>query len=93
MEEFKKILCIDFDGGLNCYNDKFTDELPPAKEGTVELLEELSLNYEIYVLSTRNPDKIKEWLIKNNMAKYVKEITDKKIPAYAYLDGNGIKLL
>ncbi len=81
MKKHKKRLCIDFDRVLSCH----------GKNGADEFLKELSLSYEIYILAPRCPDTIEKWLEENNLAKYVKNVVDKKIPACAYIDDSGIK--
>ncbi len=76
----KKRLCIDFDKILICH----------AGGGADEFLNELYLNYEIYILAPRSPDLVKKWLAQNNLAKYVKDVTYKKLPNCAYIDDSGI---
>ncbi len=80
MKKHKKQLCIDFDRILNCHADK----------GASEFLNELYLNYEIYILAPKSPDLVKKWLAQNNLAKYVKDVTGKKLQGCAYIDDSGI---
>jgi len=87
-----KNLCIDFDGVLNTYTGwQGNDELYSLKDGAKEFLQELAMSYRIYIFSTRNPFHIEKWLEKYDLKKYVFKITDKKEPAYAYIDDRGIK--
>jgi len=87
-----KNLCVDFDGVLNTYTGwQGNDELYSPKDGVKEFLQELAANYKICIFSTRNQTLIENWLEKYDLKKYVFKITDKKEPAYAYIDDRGIK--
>ena len=76
-------LCIDFDGVLNTYN---------GYKGENELYEpRLSNLYTIIIFTTRNRDKVLEWLQKYELDLYVYDVTDIKIPAIAYIDDRALK--
>ena len=75
----KKIILIDLDGVLNTYTGKFDKDLiPPIKEGAKEFLENLSKDYIIKIFSTRNKLLTAKWLIKNNIDKFIEDITNTK---------------
>ena len=93
MKDFytKKIL-IDLDGVLNEYGKEKYDEnyIPEIKEGAVEFLEKLSIDAELYLFTSRNIMLSTKWLIKNNIDKYFKDVTNIKIPSYLYIDDRTI---
>ena len=87
----KKIL-IDLDGVLNEYNGKNFDEnhIPDIKQGANEFLNELAKSSELYLFTTRNLMLATKWLIKNNIDKYFKDVTNIKIPSFLYIDDRTI---
>ncbi len=86
----KRRLLVDFDGVLNNYTGWNNGILPNAKEGALEFLDELNTYYDIYIFTVRKPNSVKVWLKKYGFEKYIKEVTNKKIPAYAYIYDRGI---
>lgn len=87
----KKIL-IDLDGVLNEYGKEKFDEnnIPEIKIGAKEFLEELSKFAELYLFTTRNLLLATKWLIKYDLDKYFKDVTNIKIPSYLYVDDRTI---
>ena len=83
----KKIL-IDLDGVLNEYGkEKFDkNKIPEIKIGAKEFLEELNKQAELYLFTTRNLMLATKWLIKNDLDKYFKDVTNIKIPSFLYID-------
>jgi len=61
------------------------------KEGAFEFVKELALNYELWVFTTRNRESVLKWLSDYGFEKYIKDVTDKKEPAYVYIDDRGIR--
>ena len=89
---FKKKILIDLDGVLNEYGKKNYDEnyIPEMKKGTAEFLEKLSKFAELYLFTSRNLMLSTKWLIKNNIDKYFKDVTNTKIPSFLYIDDRTI---
>ncbi|MCQ2789606.1 MAG: hypothetical protein MJ229_04415 [bacterium] len=87
----KKIM-IDLDGVLNEYGNNEFDEnfIPEIKQGAYEFLEELSKNFELYLFTTRNLILSVKWLIRNDLDKFFKDVTNIKIPSYLYIDDRTI---
>ena len=85
-------LCIDFDGVLNTYKGyKGENELYEPRQGAKEFLDRLSEVYTIIIFTTRNRDKVLEWLKQYELDQYVHDVTDIKIPAIAYIDDRALK--
>ena len=88
----KKTIFIDFDGVLNTYNcwqgdNELFEPMPYAKE----FLKKLSESYVVYIFTTRNREKVYKWLIKYFFDDYICDVTNKKEPAYLYIDDRALK--
>jgi len=95
-------ILIDLDGVLNEYGKEKFDEnyIPEIKNGAKEFIQELSEFSELYLFTSRNLLLASKWLIKNEIDKYFKDVTNIKIPSFLYIDdrvicfkGNYIKTL
>ena len=85
-------ICVDFDGVLNTYKGwKGNDELYEPRIGAKEFLEELSVQYYVVILTTRNVEKVWEWLREYGLDFLVDEVTDIKVGAVAYIDDRALK--
>lgn len=85
-------ICVDFDGVLNNYEGwKGEDELYTPREDAYYFLGMLSQKYKVIIHTTRNSEKVKEWLKKYRMDKFVSDITSNKVPAMIYIDDRGLK--
>ena len=83
----KRVILIDLDGVLNEYTGKFEKELiPDMKIGADLFLEKLAQEFEIKIFTTRNKLLTAKWLIRNNLDKYVEDITNTKDLAWLYVD-------
>jgi len=88
----KKKIFIDFDGVLNTYNGwKGNEELFEPLADTKEFLEKLSKTYEIYIFTTREKGNVCKWLIRYHLEVYIADVTNKKEPAYVYIDDRALK--
>ena len=87
----RKIL-IDLDGVLNQYgNDNFDENyIPDLKLGAKEFVKSLSIDFELYLFTSRNLLLASKWLIKNDLDKYFKDVTNIKIPSFLYIDDRTI---
>lgn len=83
----KKTILVDLDGVLNQYNGRFEElQIPDIKEGAREFVENLSQNFIVKIFTTRNKILATKWLIKNNLDKYITDITDIKEPSHLHID-------
>lgn len=87
----KKDICIDFDGVLNNYKGWAGEEnIAEIKTGCPEFLMQLSEIYNIHIFTVRNVSFVEEWLNKYKISKYIKSVTNKKIPAVLYIDDRAL---
>ncbi len=83
----KKIILIDLDGVLNNYNGVYEDNyIPEIKDGAKEFLASLAENFELKIFSSRPALLVNIWLKTNKIASYISGITDRKEPAFLYID-------
>lgn len=76
-----KTLLIDLDGVLNTYCGNYKENLiTQPREGVKEFLEKLSKDYKIELFTARNTKVAVEWLIKNQLDKYITNVTNVKNP-------------
>lgn len=84
---FKKTILIDLDGVLNTYTGDFDEHfIPPIKEGALEFIKKLSVNYNIKIFTTRNNLLSAEWVINNGLKDFVNDVTNIKEPSYLIID-------
>ncbi len=83
----KKTILIDLDGVLNQYNGVFNENIiPDIKEGAEDFIKNLNKDYNIKIFTTRNKFQTFKWLEKNNLKKYIQDVTNIKEPAYLHID-------
>jgi hypothetical protein len=83
----KKTILIDLDGVLNQYNGNFNPDLiPEIKDGAKDFLKILHQDFNIKILTTRDISKTIEWLIQNDIEKYISGVTNTKEPAFLQID-------
>lgn len=88
----KPNVAIDFDGVLNTYTGwKGVDELFEPREGAARFLDLLTDTHRVVIFSTRDSEKIWEWLKKHDMDRFVAWVTNEKIPASAYVDDRAVR--
>ena len=90
---YKRTIMIDLDGVLDNYSKYDESTIPEIKTGAKEFVEKLYLSgkYDLVLFTTRSPKMALEWLIKNKMDMYFKDVTNVKTPAYIYLDDRAIQ--
>ena len=90
--EDKPILCVDLDGVLNAFDGwKGADFFHPPRPGAREFLEELNAKgYRVVVFTVRWGPHVESWLAQYGLSEYVSMVTDKKPPAFAYIDDRAI---
>lgn len=87
-----KAVAVDFDGVLNTYNGwKGEDALFQPREGAIEFLRQLWAEYDIVIHTTRDPQRVWEWLETYWMNHLVHLVTNVKPPAVAYVDDRAVR--
>src|SRR5574344_142098 len=82
-----KTILIDLDGVLNEYDGNFDEKfIPFIKPGAKEFIKNLSLNYKVKIFKTRNKLLVSKWLIKNELDKYISDITNIKELSWVFID-------
>ena len=89
---FRKKILIDLDGVLNEYGKEKFDEnfIPEIKIGAKEFIQNVSEFAELYLFTSRNLILATKWLIKYDLDKYFKDVTNVKIPSFLYIDDRTI---
>ncbi|MCW5979477.1 MAG: hypothetical protein KIT09_15475 [Bryobacteraceae bacterium] len=88
----QRVVCVDLDGVLNLYDGwKGAEYFHPPRPGALEFLKALrEQNYEIVVFTVRWAPHVWDWIREHGLEPYVDEVTDKKPPAWAYIDDRAI---
>ena len=87
MKSFKKKILIDLDGVLNTYNGNYDENyIPEIREGAFEFIQELSLNYELILFTSRDKMLATSWIQKNGLTEFFKKVTNYKEPCFLIID-------
>lgn len=85
----KKTICVDFDGVLNEYDGYEEGDLGEPLTGSKEFIKELRRKYKVVILTSRSKEQVIDWLNNNDFPSM--EVTNRKIPAVAYIDDRAIR--
>lgn len=85
----KKTICVDFDGVLNEYNGYEEGNLGEPLSASKEFIRQLRKKYKVVILTSRPKEQVIDWLNNNGFPSM--EVTDRKIPAVAYIDDRAIQ--
>lgn len=85
----KKTICVDFDGVLNEYNGYEEGNLGEPLSASKEFIRQLRKKYKVVILTSRPKEQVIDWLNNNSFPSM--EVTDRKIPAVAYIDDRAIQ--
>ena len=103
----KKNIAIDFDGVIHNSSKGWHDGTcygSPIKEA-INSIKKLSKKYNIIIFTAKCKNDrplingktgyqlVKEWLVKNNLIDYIKEITSEKPRALIYIDDNAYRFM
>lgn len=85
-------VCIDLNGVLDTYRGwQGAVTWHPPREGADAFLRELrERGYEVVVLTTRAPRDAGDWLRRAGLWRHVDSVTDRKLPALAYVDDRAL---
>lgn len=86
-------MAVDFDGVLNTYVGWAGEGVlyEPA-DGAWEFLYALASHYRVVIFTTRDADRVWQWLRLHRMADYVADVTNgPKPPAVAYVDDRAVR--
>lgn len=90
-----KTLAIDFDGVIHRYSRGWQghDNAYDCQMEDVEWAFKrfIAHGYELVIVSSRPKEVIEEWLVKHRLAKYIKEVSNYKVPARYYIDDHAYK--
>lgn len=85
----KKTICVDFDGVLNEYNGYEEGNLGYPLSASKEFIRQLRKKYKVVILTSRPKEQVIDWLNNNGFPSM--EVTNRKIPAVAYIDDRAIQ--
>lgn len=85
----KKTICVDFDGVLNEYNGYEEGDLGEPLSASKEFIRQLRKKYKVVILTSRPKEQVIDWLNDNGFPSM--EVTNRKIPAVAYIDDRAIQ--
>lgn len=85
----KKTICVDFDGVLNEYDGYEEGDLGEPLTGSKEFIKELRKKYKVVILTSRQKEQVIDWLNNNGFPSM--KVTNRKIPAVAYIDDRAIQ--
>lgn len=85
----KKTICVDFDGVLNEYDGYEEGDLGEPLSGSQDFIRELRKKYKVVILTIRPKEQVIDWLNNNGFPSM--KVTNRKVPAVAYIDGRAIQ--
>ena len=87
-----RTVCVDWNGVLDLYRGYQGEEhFDPPRPGAADFLRRLrEMGFRVVILSTRAPDDVHRWLRQHGLDGYVDEVTDRKVPAVAYIDDRAL---
>lgn len=87
-----RTVCVDWNGVLDTYTGyRGPNHFDPPRAGAAEFLAQLkNMGLRVVVLSTRGPQDVRKWLEQHGLAQFVDDVTDRKVPAVAYIDDRAL---
>src|SRR5690554_2494949 len=84
----RRTVCVDWNGVLDTYAGfRGEEHFDPPRPGADQFLARLkAMGYRVVVLSTRSPAQVWDWLRRHGLDVHVDDVTDRKVPAVAYID-------
>jgi hypothetical protein len=92
-DETRPVVCVDMNGVLDMYTGwKHADYWDPPRPGAAEFLQRLrGSGFRVVVFTTRYADHVWQWLHTHGLAAYVDAVTDRKPPAYVFVDDRAVR--
>ena len=86
------VICIDLDGVLNDFDEwRGADYFHPPRPGAREFLQQLhQRGYQVVIFTVRWKPHVEQWLMDHQLAEFVSDVTDKKLPAHVYVDDRAL---
>lgn len=92
MSENKKTILLDLDGVLNTYNNNYNpDYIPPMRQGAASFVKKLAKKYNVKLFTTRSKNLASDWLTRNSLNEFIKDVTNEKGPAWLIIDDRCIR--
>lgn len=90
--DMRRRICVDLNGVLDTYAGwQGQVTWHPPRAGARAFLRDLrARGFEIVVLTVRAPEAARAWLTAHGLADHVAEVTDRKPPAFAYIDDRAL---
>ncbi len=89
--KYSPTVCVDYNGVLDMYAGWKPDVVYPPREGALEFLQGLNrMGYRVVILSSIEPGKVWDWLVQHGLDGPVRDVTNKKVPAIAYVDDRAV---
>ena len=87
-----RTVCVDWNGVLDTYGGfRGEEHFDPPREGAGEFLARLkAMGFRVVILSTRSPAQVWDWLRRHGLDGHVDDVTDRKVPAVAYVDDRAV---
>src|ERR1044071_3292150 len=84
----RPVVCVDLNGVLDHYTGwQGPEHWDLPRPGAEEFLRELNEHgYRVVVFTTRWADDARAWLERHGLARWVSEVTDRKLAAHAFVD-------
>lgn len=88
----RRTVCVDWNGVLDTYAGfRGEEHFDPPRPGADQFLARLkAMGYRVVVLSTRSPAQVWDWLRRHGLDVHVDDVTDRKVPAVAYIDDRAL---
>jgi len=88
----KQKIFVEFDGVLNTYTGWHgEDELFEPRDGSADFLRMLSKNFQVFVFTARDREKVYKWLIRHHLDDYICDVINKKEPEHLYIDDRAVR--
>ena len=87
-----RTVCVDWNGVLDTYGGyRGPEHFDPPRPGADAFLARLKeMGFRVVILSARDPADVWAWLRRHGLDAHVDDVTDRKVPAFAYVDDRAV---